>query len=145
MKRLFAGLLAVVLLVAYAAGPVAAGGRTPDQLVKEAKAAVKEVSIQDVKKMIDGKENIIILDVRDKNELEDGRIPGAINISRGMLEFKVGMTIPDRNAKIVVYCGLDLRSPLAVRTLNEMGYVNAVNMAGGLKAWTEAGYPLVKQ
>ena len=95
--------------------------------------------------MIDGKENIIILDVRDKNELEDGRIPGAINISRGMLEFKVGMTIPDRNAKIVVYCGLDLRSPLAVRTLNEMGYVNAVNMAGGLKAWTEAGYPLVKQ
>jgi rhodanese-related sulfurtransferase len=62
-----------------------------------------------------------------------------------MLEFKSGMVIPDKNAKIIVYCGLDLRSPLATRTLNELGYANAVNMIGGLKAWKEAGYPVVKQ
>ncbi len=94
--------------------------------------------------MLDTKENVILLDVRDKNELEEGRIPGSINISRGMLEFKIAMVIPDKNAKIIVYCGLDLRSPLATKTLNELGYNNAVNMIGGLKAWKEAAYPVVK-
>jgi len=118
---------------------------TPGQLVKEAKAAIKEVSISDVKKMIDAKEQIILLDVRDKNEIiDEGIIPGATNLSRGMLEFKAAMMIPDKNARIIVYCGLDLRSPLATKTLNDLGYKNAVNMVGGLKAWKEAGYPLVK-
>jgi rhodanese-related sulfurtransferase len=118
---------------------------TPGQLVKEAKAAIKEVSISDVKKMIDAKEQVILLDVRDKNEIiDEGIIPGATNLSRGMLEFKAAMMIPDKNARIIVYCGLDLRSPLATKTLNDLGYKNAVNMVGGLKAWKEAGYPLVK-
>ena len=94
--------------------------------------------------MIDAKENVILLDVRDKQEFDEGRIPGAINISRGMLEFKVAMIIPDRNARIIVYCSLDLRGPLATKTMNDLGYKNAINMAGGLKAWKEAGYPLAK-
>ena len=123
---------------------VEAADKTPEQLVKESKTVIKEVSIDDVKKMIDTKENVIILDVTDKHEFEGGHLPGAINISRGTLEFKVAQIIPDRNAKIVVYCGLDLRGPLATKTLNDLGYTNAVNMAGGLKAWKAAGYPLVK-
>jgi len=121
-----------------------AGDKSPDQFVKEAKATIKEVSINEVKKMLDAKENFILLDVRDKNELEEGRIPGSINISRGMLEFKAPMVITDRDSIIIVYCGLDLRSPLATRTLNELGYKNAVNMTGGLKAWKLAGYPIIK-
>lgn len=104
----------------------------------------KEVSIDDVKKMIDAKEEVIILDVTDKHEFEAGHIPGAMNISRGTLEFKVAQVIPDKNARIVVYCGLDLRGPLATRSLNNLGYANAFNMAGGLKAWKAAGYPLAK-
>ena len=123
---------------------VEAVDKTPEQLVKESKALIKEVSIDDVKKMIDTKENVIILDVTDKNEFEGGHLPGAINISRGTLEFKVGLIIPDKNSKIVVYCGMDLRGPLATKTLNDLGYNNAVNMAGGLKAWKTAGYPLAK-
>jgi len=135
---------AAVFLAIGGTGPARAGEKTPEQMVKEAKAAILEVSIYDVKKMIDAQDKVVILDVRDKNELGDGRVPGAINISRGMLEFKVGMMVPDKNARIVVYCGLDLRGPLATRTLNELGYVHAVNMAGGLKAWKAAGYPLAK-
>jgi rhodanese-related sulfurtransferase len=123
---------------------VEAADKTPEQLVKESKALIKEVSIDDVKKMIDTKENVIILDVTDKHEFEGGHLPGAINISRGTLEFKVAQIIPDKNSKIVVYCGLDLRGPLATKTLNDLGYNNAVNMAGVLKAWKAAGYPLVK-
>ncbi len=113
-------------------------------MVKEAKASIKEVSIGDVKKMIDNKDKIIILDVRDKDEFETGYIPGALNLSRGMLEFKINTMIPDRNARIIVYCGVDLRGPLAAKTLNEMGYINAVNINGGLKAWKAAGYPITK-
>lgn len=118
--------------------------KTSDQLVKEAKASIREVSVDDVKKMIDNKEKIIILDVRDKEEFETGYIPGAINLSRGMLEFKISTMIPDKNARIIVYCGIDLRGPLATRTLNEFGYKNAVNINGGLKAWKAAGYPIAK-
>jgi len=118
--------------------------KTSDQLVKDAKASIKEVSIDDVKKMIDSREKIIILDVRDKDEFETGYIPGAINLSRGMLEFKISTLIPDKNAAIIVYCGIDLRGPLATKTLNEFGYRNAVNINGGLKAWKAAGYPIAK-
>ncbi|HSB32257.1 MAG TPA: rhodanese-like domain-containing protein [Candidatus Sulfobium mesophilum] len=118
--------------------------RTSDQMVKEAKATISEVTIDDVKKMIYSKDKIIILDVRDKDEFETGYIPGAINLSRGMLEFKINTVIPDRNARIIVYCGVDLRGPLATKTLNEMGYINAVNINGGLKVWKAAGYPIAK-
>ncbi len=102
------------------------------------------MSIDDVKKMINNKEKIIILDVRDKDEFETGYIPGAVNLSRGMLEFKIATLIPDKNARIIVYCGIDLRGPLATKTLNEFGYKNAVNINGGLKAWKAAGYPITK-
>jgi len=118
--------------------------KTSDQMVKDAKASIKEVSVNDVKKMIDNKETIVILDVRDKDEFETGYIPGAINLSRGMLEFKINMMVPDKNATIIVYCGIDLRGPLATKTLNEMGYINAVNINGGLKDWKAAGYPITK-
>jgi len=118
--------------------------KTSDQLVKEAKSEIKEVSADDVKTMVDTKENIIILDVRDREEFEPGYIPSAINVSRGMLEFKVNMVIPDKNAKVVVYCSDDRRGPLATRALNDLGYKNAVNIIGGLNAWKEAGYPTAK-
>jgi len=144
MDKTMAIVLAAVCFTIWPGGYARAADKTPEQMVQEAKAQIKEVSIADVKKTIDAKENVTLLDVRDKQEFDEGRIPGAINISRGMLEFKVAMIIPDKNAKIVVYCGLDLRSPLATKAMNDLGYKNAVNMVGGLKAWKEAGYPIVK-
>jgi len=144
MNKTVAFALAAVCFTIWTGRYVEADDKTPAQLVQEAKAAIKEVSIAEVKKMIDAKENVIILDVTDKNEFDAGHIPGAINISRGTLEFKVAMIIPDKNARIIVYCGLDLRGPLATKTMNDLGYKNAINMVGGLKAWKEASYPLVK-
>ena len=138
-------LLIAFFFMLFSAFPAQAAEKTPEEMVKEAKAAIKEASVDEVKKIVDEKKStVVLLDVRDSNELEQGMIPGAINISRGQLEFKVPMILPDRNAKIIVYCGLDLRSPLATKTLNDLGYRNAVNMAGGLKAWKEAGFPLAK-
>jgi predicted sulfurtransferase len=86
--------------VAYAAQDVC---KTPEQLVKEAKASIKEVSVQDVKQMIDNKEKVIILDVRDKEEYDKGHLPGAVNMSRGKLDFHIQELVPDKNAKVVVY------------------------------------------
>jgi rhodanese-related sulfurtransferase len=119
-----------------------AADETPDEMVREAKSSIREVTVAEVRKMIDARDKIILLDVRDRDEFDTGHIPGAINISRGTLEFKVNMVIPDKSSRIIVYCGVDLRAPLATRTLNEMGYKNAANIIGGLKSWKEAGYQL---
>ena len=93
----------VLIIACFPAQMSWAGDKTPQDLVKEAKADVKAVSIHDVKKLIDTGKEIIILDVRDKEEFEKEHIPGAINISRGHMEFLVEDKIPDKNAKIVVY------------------------------------------
>ncbi|MBF0560225.1 MAG: hypothetical protein HQL08_15755 [Nitrospirae bacterium] len=144
MRLRLSAALAVVVLAFFMAFSCEAADKTSEQLVKEAKAAIKEVTVQEAKKIIDAKEGIVILDVTDSHEFEQGHIPGAINISRGTLEFKVALLIPDKRSRIIVYCGIDLRGPLAARTLNELGYKNAVNMIGGLKVWKEAGYPIAK-
>ncbi|RJQ46835.1 MAG: rhodanese-like domain-containing protein [Nitrospiraceae bacterium] len=80
-----------------------AADKTPEQIVQEARAQVKEVSLREVKKMMDSGEKIVILDVRDKEEYEKEHITGAINISRGLLEFLVQNKIPDKNTTIIVY------------------------------------------
>jgi rhodanese-related sulfurtransferase len=144
MKAKVRVFLIITFFMLYFASVVNAVDKTPEQIVREAKAAINEVSVEEVKKMIDNKADIILLDVRDREEYETGHIPGAINISRGSLDFKVNLIIPDKNKKIIVYCGLDLRGPLATKSLNDLGYKKAVNMIGGLKAWKEAGYPIVK-
>ncbi|HTY02868.1 MAG TPA: rhodanese-like domain-containing protein [Rhodocyclaceae bacterium] len=144
MKRKLLTMLLAAAGLMPAGIPALAADKTPEQLIGEARAAIRQVSVDEVKHMIDTRENIVILDVRDQNELADGRISGAINISRGMLEFMAGSMLPDKNAKIVVYCSLDMRGPMATRTLNQLGYHHAVNMTGALKAWQAAGYPLVK-
>ena len=144
MKKIIVFTICAVSLLFTVPSHGFAADMTADQYVKDARAVIKAVSIQDVKKMLDAKEAVVLLDVRDKNELGDGGIPGALNISRGTLEFKAPMMLPDKNARVVVYCGLDLRSPLATKTMTEMGYKNTFNMTGGLKAWKEAGYAIEK-
>jgi phage shock protein E len=80
-----------------------AADKTPEQLVDEARAQVTSVSIHDVKKMLDTGEAVILLDVRDRDEFGKSHLPGALHISRGLLEFMVTDKIPDKNVKIVVY------------------------------------------
>jgi rhodanese-related sulfurtransferase len=81
----------------------AAEFKTSAQLVEEAKASVKEVSVQDLKKMIDNNENIVILDIRDRDEYERQHLPGAIHMSRGLVDLHIDELIPNKNTKIVLY------------------------------------------
>ncbi len=112
------------------------------EMLASAKAAVKKVSADDVKAVIDAKEKAIILDVRDAGEFAAGHLPGAINISRGTLEFNVFNVIPDQNAKICIYCKTAGRSAFAAKTLNDLGYKNVVLMDAQYADWVKAGYPV---
>jgi rhodanese-related sulfurtransferase len=103
---------------------------------------VKKVTIQDLKKAMDNKEDIVILDVRNPNEYDVAHIPGAFNVSRGLLEFQIWSVVPDKNAKIYVYCRTGARAALATKQLNEFGYKNAVSVDTGGVAWAKAGYPI---
>jgi len=112
------------------------------EMVAKAKAAIKVVPAADVKKAIDGKEKAVFLDVRDPGEFAAGHLPGAVNISRGTLEFNVFGKISDQNAKIYVYCKTAGRSTLATKTLNDLGFKNAVLMDAQFEDWIKAGYPV---
>jgi rhodanese-related sulfurtransferase len=132
------------LALAQETKPAAPAG--PPQAVKDmvakAKSAIKVVKAEDVKAAIDKKEKAVILDVRDPNEYAAGHLPGAINISRGTLEFNVFGKLSDQNAKIYVYCKTAGRSTLATKTLNDLGYKNAVLMDAQFEDWIKAGYPV---
>jgi len=137
-KRSLIFLFAVVLSFALSASCLA--GMTAKNFVKEAKKSVKEISVVDAKAAIDSGKAVVILDVRTAKEFKSGHVPKAINIPRGLLEFKIAKKIKDKGAYIIAYCKSGGRSCLSTCTLNRMGYENAVSMAGGWKAWLKAGY-----
>jgi sulfur-carrier protein adenylyltransferase/sulfurtransferase len=114
------------------------------EMVEKAKAAVRLVTAAEVKEALDKKEQAVFLDVRDSGEFAAGHLPGAINVSRGTLEFKIWDKVPDQNAKIYVYCLTAMRSALAAKTLNDLGYKNAVLMNAYFEEWIQAGYPVEK-
>jgi len=114
------------------------------EMVAKARSAIKVVPAADVKAMIDKKESLILLDVRDAGEYAAGHLPGAMNISRGTLEFNVFSKIADQNAKIYVYCKTKARSTLATKTLNDLGYKNAMLVDVSFEDWVKAGYPVVR-
>jgi rhodanese-related sulfurtransferase len=148
-KRLLAVMVGLALLfstihVAISADAPAPAPMNPKvkAMVDTAKAAIKKVPAEAAKTAIDSKEKAIFLDVRDPAEFAAGHFPGAMNISRGTLEFSVFNAIPDQNAKIYVYCKTAGRSALATKTLNDLGYKNAVLVDAQYADWVKAGYPV---
>jgi rhodanese-related sulfurtransferase len=119
-----------------------AGDKTPTDLVNEAKEKVCEISPADAKAKIDSGAPLFVLDVREPDEFEKGHIPKAMNIPRGLLEFKISGAIPNKDAQIIAYCKSGGRSCLACETLQELGYKNVESIAGGWAAWLKAGYPV---
>lgn len=116
--------------------------RTPKDLIAEAKENIEEVDAAEAGKRLQG--GAIAVDVREGEELANGRLPGAVHVPRGMLEFtigkKPGMENPD--AELIIYCAGGSRSALAAQTLHQLGYTGAVSLAGGFKGWVEAGQPV---
>lgn len=110
-------------------------------LIREAKARIREVSVSEVKQALGGARAPVLLDVREPNETNLGRVPGAIVIPRGTMETKVEAVIP-RDANVVIYCASGNRSALAADTLQQMGYANVASLAGGWMEWVTSGGPV---
>src|SRR3990170_533672 len=119
--------------------------KTYRDLVSEAKRAAPEVSVERVHGRLTADDPPVLIDVRDPDEYREGFIEGAVGISRGFLEFKVQDAFPDSETPIVLYCLSGLRSLLAARALQALGYRNVASMAGGIRRWKELRLPLVKE
>jgi len=119
--------------------------KTYRDLVTEAKQAVPEVSVEQVHGRLAAGDPPVLIDVRDPDEYREGFIEGAVGISRGFLEFKVQDAFPDSETPIVLYCLSGLRSLLAARALQALGYRNVASMAGGIRRWKELRLSLVKE
>ncbi len=118
------------------------------QLLAEANAVIETVSAADALKHL-GNQDVIFVDIRDQPELDrEGKIPGAIHVSRGMLEFIVDPNSASHQPvfasehRFLVYCAGGLRSALATQRLQEMGLSQVAHIDGGIKAWKKAGGPL---
>lgn len=113
--------------------------KTAHDLVATAKSRIQEISVSDAEQAI--QEAAILLDVREPDEYAAGHLQGAVNIPRGLLEFKMSGSpeLSARDLNIVVYCKTSGRAALAASTLHEMGYLQVKSIAGGFDAWIQAG------
>jgi len=108
-------------------------------LVDEAKKGIREVTAEQCRQL-DG----LLIDIREDHEWAEGHAAGATHLSRGILEREIETAVPDKSAKIVLYCGGGYRSALSAESLQKMGYTNVWSLAGGWRAWNEAGLPITK-
>jgi glyoxylase-like metal-dependent hydrolase (beta-lactamase superfamily II)/rhodanese-related sulfurtransferase len=119
------------------------GGKTIQALLADAGHAVPFVGLDQLAAWVAGRANdIVILDVREKEAFTAGHIPGAIHIPRGQLELRVNEALPDPTARILTVCEFGKISTLAAATLRELGFIRAAALDGGMKAWKDAGHPV---
>ena len=111
--------------------------KTFQDFVADAKTRIKEINADALNNMLNDGEEFTLLDTREESEYAAGYIGNAISIPRGVVELKVDAVQPDRNAKIVCYCGGGNRSALVADVMQEMGYTNVVSLAGGWRNWVQ--------
>ncbi|MCF8369740.1 MAG: hypothetical protein K9G76_11925 [Bacteroidales bacterium] len=121
-----------------------------DDMVAFYRQNIEEISPAELKAKLEEGEMFLLIDVREPGEHNLGYIPGAVNIPRGTLEFKIGkeeywesqfMYLPEKTDEIIIYCKKGNRGVLAVNALKQLGYTNVKNLQGGWKEW-EMTYPL---
>jgi rhodanese-related sulfurtransferase len=112
------------------------------EFLHEARGQIDEIDAERARELHDHAEGAVFLDVREREEWDEGHIPAAIHIPRGWLESRIEQAVPDRSRAIVAYCASGNRSIFAARTLDELGYENVVSLAGGINDWKRHGYPL---
>ncbi|MCZ6701269.1 MAG: molybdopterin-synthase adenylyltransferase MoeB [bacterium] len=114
------------------------------QLIQQIKGAIKEITPEEVQERLKAGEPWALLDVREQSEWEEGHLPEAHFIPRGFLEIRTESTLPEKDKPLVVYCAGGVRSAMAAKTLQDMGYTNVVSMSGGFTRWRELDYSFTK-
>jgi molybdopterin/thiamine biosynthesis adenylyltransferase/rhodanese-related sulfurtransferase len=109
------------------------------ELLSQVKTEIDEIDARAAAPLLD--DGTVFLDVRERDEWDEGHIPGAVHVPRGNLESRIENAVPNRGGRIVVYCASGARSAFATKTLEELGYVDVVNLAGGYIEWKRNGFP----
>ena len=113
-------------------------------LVNDAKSRVREIDIEQYKKMITAGEPHLLVDVREDSEWSAGHVTGAVHLGKGIIERDIESKVPQKETTLVLYCGGGFRSALAADNLKKMGYAQVISMDGGIREWREKGYPLTR-
>ena len=113
-------------------------------IVNDSKARVKEVTVAETLARLKANPKAVLIDVREDNEWTAGHAAAAKHLGKGIIERDIDAAVPDKSAELILYCGGGFRSALAGDALQKMGYTNVWSMAGGWRAWNEAGAPTEK-
>ncbi|KWT94497.1 rhodanese-like domain-containing protein [Candidatus Magnetominusculus xianensis] len=156
LKKMIAA--AWVVVIVFASVPMAAEEPKPDpnrawpvqvdEHVAKVKKEIKLIDMEAFKKIADNKGDAIIIDAREPEEFTSGRVPGAVNIPRGLAEFKIWKALagfPDKTntaLKIYVYCKIGGRAVLTTKALQDVGFTNVTAVDMKLADWVKANYPI---
>lgn len=117
-------------------------------LVEEIKRHIENLSVDDLRAELDNNADLLLVDIREKQERTLGTIAGAKHAPRGLLEFWADPSSPHHRSwfredrRIVLFCAVGGRSALAAKTLGDMGFVNVAHLAAGFVGWRDAGQPV---
>src|SRR5215510_9257980 len=113
------------------------------EILRQAKSQIREITVQDVQDKFNPENGFTLLDVREDDEWQQGHLDQAIFLPRGFLEVKADKLLADKSQPIVVYCAGGVRSALAAKTLQDLGYTDVFSMRGGFNEWKNNGLPFV--
>ncbi|ATB27265.1 molybdopterin-synthase adenylyltransferase MoeB [Melittangium boletus] len=113
------------------------------ELLSATKKEIREVSIEDVQRLLEARAPVKLIDVREADEYAGGRLPGAVHVPRGFLELRIEDKAA-RDEELILYCAGGTRSALAAATLGHMGYTRVASLAGGFSRWSDAHLPVEK-
>jgi sulfur-carrier protein adenylyltransferase/sulfurtransferase len=117
---------------------------TYTDLIADIRKSIAVISLEEIKRRLDAKTPMVLVDVREKEEFRDGYIPGAISVPRGFLEMQIEGKVADKNAPVVLYCAGGTRSALAAKTLTDLGYTHVESANPGFVRWKDLGFPMEK-
>lgn len=115
-----------------------------EHIVDDARTRIQETTVDVIHSRIEKGELFLLIDVREKDEWDNGRIPNAVHVGKGIIERDIHQVAQSLDQEIVLYCGGGYRSALAADNLQKMGYTNVISMDGGFRGWKEAGFNIEK-
>jgi rhodanese-related sulfurtransferase len=115
------------------------------KIVNEARAKVREITIDQARERLAKNPKVVLLDVREDSEWQKGHAKEAQHLGKGVLERDIEKLFPDRGAEIIMYCGGGYRSALTAEVAQRMGYKNVASLIGGYKGLVQAGWPMASE